>query len=231
MRSTLDRIGLLRDRLGSRIVIIDGAAGTSIQNMHLDRGRLRRPAARGMQREPGPHAPRQDPRAASTVFSTPAPILSRPTPSARPRSCWPSMGLAEHAREINRARRHDRARGGRRRQHLQVAALRRRLDGADHQAISVTGGITFDQLADAYQEQAAGLIEGGVDLLLLETVQDTLNCKAGPGRYRARDREDRHRGRASRSRARSRRWARCWPGRISRPFTPRSPIAGSSGWD
>ena len=51
--------------------------------------------------------------------------------------------------------------------------------GPTTKAISVTGGITFDQLADAYQEQAEGLIEGGVDLLLLETVQDTLNCKAG----------------------------------------------------
>src|SRR6266550_4646907 len=35
MKSISDRIGLLRDRLASRIVIIDGAAGTSIQNMHL----------------------------------------------------------------------------------------------------------------------------------------------------------------------------------------------------
>ncbi|MGH7878981.1 MAG: homocysteine S-methyltransferase family protein, partial [Candidatus Binataceae bacterium] len=46
-------------------------------------------------------------------------------------------------------------------------------------SISVTGGVTFDQVAAAYQEQAEGLIEGGVDLLLLETVMDTLNCKAG----------------------------------------------------
>ena len=34
-------------------------------------------------------------------------------------------------------------------------------------------------VARAYRElQAEGLIEGGVDILLLETVQDTLNCKA-----------------------------------------------------
>src|ERR1700739_2402118 len=51
--------------------------------------------------------------------------------------------------------------------------------GPTTKAISVTGGVTFDQLSQAYQEQAEGLIEGGVDLLLLETVQDTLNCKAG----------------------------------------------------
>jgi 5-methyltetrahydrofolate--homocysteine methyltransferase len=38
--------------------------------------------------------------------------------------------------------------------------------------------VTFDELADAYEEQARGLIDGGVDLLLVETVFDTLNCKA-----------------------------------------------------
>src|SRR6185503_12651673 len=39
-------------------------------------------------------------------------------------------------------------------------------------------GVSFDELANAYREQARGLIDGGVDLLLIETVFDTLNCKA-----------------------------------------------------
>jgi 5-methyltetrahydrofolate--homocysteine methyltransferase len=38
--------------------------------------------------------------------------------------------------------------------------------------------VTFEQVKDAYREQARGLIDGGVDLLLIETVFDTLNCKA-----------------------------------------------------
>lgn len=38
--------------------------------------------------------------------------------------------------------------------------------------------ITFDQLKEAYKEQAKGLIEGGSDLLLVETIFDTLNAKA-----------------------------------------------------
>jgi len=38
--------------------------------------------------------------------------------------------------------------------------------------------ITFDQLRDAYSEAAQALIEGGVDLLLIETIFDTLNAKA-----------------------------------------------------
>lgn len=38
--------------------------------------------------------------------------------------------------------------------------------------------ITFDGLKDAYIEQVNALLDGGVDLLLVETVFDTLNCKA-----------------------------------------------------
>jgi 5-methyltetrahydrofolate--homocysteine methyltransferase len=40
-------------------------------------------------------------------------------------------------------------------------------------------GVTFDKLRDVYYEQARGLVEGGADLLLLETIFDTLNAKAG----------------------------------------------------
>lgn len=39
--------------------------------------------------------------------------------------------------------------------------------------------VTYDELYDAYSEQIEGLMEGGVDVLLFETVFDTLNLKAG----------------------------------------------------
>lgn len=38
--------------------------------------------------------------------------------------------------------------------------------------------ISFDELADAYYEQIRGLVDGGADILLVETIFDTLNCKA-----------------------------------------------------
>jgi 5-methyltetrahydrofolate--homocysteine methyltransferase len=38
--------------------------------------------------------------------------------------------------------------------------------------------VSFDQLREAYREQAAGLLEGGCDLFLVETIFDTLNAKA-----------------------------------------------------
>ncbi len=38
--------------------------------------------------------------------------------------------------------------------------------------------VTFDEVAEAYAEQVRGLIDGGVDILLIETIFDTLNAKA-----------------------------------------------------
>jgi 5-methyltetrahydrofolate--homocysteine methyltransferase len=38
--------------------------------------------------------------------------------------------------------------------------------------------VSFDEVSEAYYEQVKGLVEGGVDLLLIETIFDTLNAKA-----------------------------------------------------
>jgi len=38
--------------------------------------------------------------------------------------------------------------------------------------------VTFDEIVDIYREQCAALVEGGADFILIETVFDTLNCKA-----------------------------------------------------
>ena len=38
--------------------------------------------------------------------------------------------------------------------------------------------VTFDELVEAYLEQARGLVDGGADVLLVETIFDTLNAKA-----------------------------------------------------
>ncbi|OXM16454.1 methionine synthase [Paenibacillus herberti] len=51
--------------------------------------------------------------------------------------------------------------------------------GPTTKTLSVTGGVTFEGLVESYMEQAVALIEGGVDAMLLETSQDTLNVKAG----------------------------------------------------
>ncbi|QOY35875.1 methionine synthase [Anaerobacillus isosaccharinicus] len=50
--------------------------------------------------------------------------------------------------------------------------------GPTTKSLSVTGGATFEDLIEAYEQQAYGLLLGGVDLLLIETSQDTRNVKA-----------------------------------------------------
>lgn len=50
--------------------------------------------------------------------------------------------------------------------------------GPTTKSLSVTGGVTFEKLVEAYEQQVRGLIKGGVDLLLLETSQDMRNVKA-----------------------------------------------------
>ncbi len=51
--------------------------------------------------------------------------------------------------------------------------------GPTTKTLSVTGGITFDELVESFEEQTRALIDAGVDALLIETCQDTLNVKAG----------------------------------------------------
>ena len=43
---------------------------------------------------------------------------------------------------------------------------------------AATRGVSYDELVDAYYEQTRGLIDGGADILLVETIFDTLNSKA-----------------------------------------------------
>ncbi|RNC29113.1 MAG: Methionine synthase [Candidatus Dichloromethanomonas elyunquensis] len=58
--------------------------------------------------------------------------------------------------------------------------------GPTTKMLALTGGIDFAELEEAYYRQAKGLLEGGADLLLIETCQDTLNVKAaGSGIIRA----------------------------------------------
>ena len=51
--------------------------------------------------------------------------------------------------------------------------------GPTNKALFVTGGLSFDELRAIYLEQLTALMDGGVDLLLLETAHDILNLKAG----------------------------------------------------
>jgi len=178
MRRVSDRLRLLRDVLTERIVVIDGAAGTSIQMMHLSAADFGGPQLEGCNENLVRTRPDKVRELHEGFLGAGADIIETNSFGATS-IVLAEYGLAEHAREINRlaariARSAADAGGTARRPRFVAGSM-----GPTTKTISVTGGVTFDQLAAAYQEQAEGLIEGGVDLLLLETVQDTINCKAG----------------------------------------------------
>jgi 5-methyltetrahydrofolate--homocysteine methyltransferase len=178
--------GMLRAALGERILVLDGAMGTMIQaaglraedfggaryegcNEHLN---LTRPdVIRGI------HA---------AYLEVGADVVSTNTFGCAPYVLG-EYGLADRAYEITRAaarlaREAADAAGGRRR--FVVGAM-----GPGTRSISVTRNVTFDEVREAYALQARALLDGGVDALLLETQQDTLNLKAAAIGLRAAMRE------------------------------------------
>jgi len=50
-------------------------------------------------------------------------------------------------------------------------------------SLALTGGVSFDEMKNSFQQQIISLIEGGADIILLETSQDSLNLKAGMAAY------------------------------------------------
>ena len=103
--------------------------------------------------------------------------------------------------------------------------------GPTTKAITVTGGVTFPELLENFYEQAKGLVEGGADILLLETCQDTRNIKAGLLAIQRLGSELGLPHSRRWSPAPSSRWAPCSPARPPTPSTPRSrtPICSPIG--
>ena len=172
------RVETLKSFLEERILVMDGAMGTSIQGRGLgpdDFGGLEYEGCNEYLVLTRPDVIADIHRG---FLEAGADIIETDTFGATS-VVLAEYGLAHEARRINR----------------EAAVLARRAAdeastpdkprfvagsmGPTTKTISVTGGITFSELVPAYQEQAAGLIEGGVDVLLLETSQDTSNVKAG----------------------------------------------------
>ncbi len=179
-RSTHPQSRYLQE-LERRVIIFDGAMGTNIQNYHLG------PADYGGERTEGCNEylviTRPDVIGAihSGFMEAGCDVLETDTFTGS-RLKLDEYGLGERTREIN----------------LAAAQLARRvadrystpdkprfvagsigptgmLPSSDDPALS---NITYQQLAEIFREQATALIEGGVDLLLIETSQDILEVRA-----------------------------------------------------
>src|ERR671919_951531 len=176
-----------------RILVLDGAMGTMIQELKLDEGGYRGARFDAWNREvrgnndllilTRPDAIRKIHRA---YFQAGADIVSTNTFSSTT-IAQADYGMQEIARELN-------VEGAKLAR--QAADLAEKEDGRPRFVAGALGptnrtasispdvsnpgfcAVTFDELRLAYGEQARGLIEGGADILLIETIFDTLNAKA-----------------------------------------------------
>ncbi len=172
-----DRIVLLKDLMTRRILVLDGAMGTSIQNLDLD------PEAFGGAEFDGcnEYLSVVNPGAILDIhrsfLAAGADIIETDTFGGTP-LVLAEYGLAERARELNRAAAEIAVRAAAEFATPDKPRFVAGSMGPTTKTISVTGGVTFDEMVAHYREQAAGLIEGGADFLMVETSQDTLNVKA-----------------------------------------------------
>ena len=168
----------LIDALETRVLCMDGAMGTMLQEARLTAADFGGPALEGCNENLVRTRPDVLLGIHRAYLQAGADIIETDTFGSAS-IVLAEYGLADRAREISR-RAAELARQAA--DELSTPAKPRWVAGSmgpTTKAISVTGGVTFDALRDAYYEQAAGLVEGGADILVLETCQDTRNVKAG----------------------------------------------------
>ena len=171
------RIRTLKSQLNSRVVIVDGAMGTSIQALNLAPSDFGGPEFDGCNEYLNLLQPEIIKNIHRTFLEAGADILETNSFGATPLVLG-EYGLADKAQEINKVAAElarEVATEYSSQSHLRFVAGSM---GPTTKAISVTGGVTWDELAEHYYIQALGLIQGNADFLLLETSQDTLNVKA-----------------------------------------------------
>nr|WP_281280574.1 methionine synthase [Salibacterium salarium] len=173
MNTTTD----FKERLKQSILFLDGAMGTMLQNANLDAEDFGGEHYDGCNEYLNVTAPHVIDRIYREYLQAGADIIETNTFGATS-IVLADYDLQEKAKELN----------------IEAAKLAKKATneyssadqprfvagamGPTTKSLSVTGGATFDELVDAYQEQAIGLIEGGSDIFLLETSQDMRNVKA-----------------------------------------------------
>jgi 5-methyltetrahydrofolate--homocysteine methyltransferase len=167
----------LRELLAQRILVLDGAMGTMLQQRNLSAADFGGSSLEGCNENLVRTRPDVVLDIHRKYFEAGSDIVETNSFGATPLVLG-EYGLQAEAHELNR---------------LAASLARQAADefstsvkprfvagsmGPTTKAITVTGGVTFEGLQDTYYVQAKGLVEGGVDLLLVETSQDTRNIKA-----------------------------------------------------
>jgi 5-methyltetrahydrofolate--homocysteine methyltransferase len=169
----MGRMRSLKHALTERILVLDGAMGTMIQAAGLTAEDFGGASLDGCNEHLNLTRPDVIRDIHAAYFDAGADCASTNTFGCAPYVLG-EYGLAERAYEICRAAaRIAREAADARGERFVIGAM-----GPSTRSISVTRNVTWDKVMDGYEVQAAGLIAGGVDALLLETQQDTLNLKA-----------------------------------------------------
>lgn len=171
------RSQLLVDTLKSRILVLDGAMGTALQDKNLTAADFGGEALEGCNENLVLTRPDVISSIHENYLKSGCDIVETNTFGGTP-LVLDEYGLGSKTFEINKIA-----------AELAAAACKK-FDTADKprfvagsigpttKAISVTGGITFEELIKNFYAQAKALYAGGVDYFLLETCQDTRNIKA-----------------------------------------------------
>lgn len=173
----MDVTRTLEELLAERILILDGAMGTMLQRRRLTAADFGGPASEGCFE----NLVRTRPDVVSEIhrdyLRAGADIIETNSFSGTG-LVLAGYGLADAAHALNR----EAARLARQAaDEFSTSSKPRFVAGAmgpTNKAISVTGGVTFTELVRNFYQQASALLEGGADLLLLETCQDTRTVKA-----------------------------------------------------
>lgn len=167
----------IQERMKEKILILDGAMGTQLQVMDLSADDFGGEAYDGCNEYLNITRPEMIGNIHERYLEAGADVIETNTFGATS-VVLADYGLEDHTEVINREAAVCAVKAAERYSTPQHPRYVAGALGPTTKTLSVTGGVTFDVLVQAYREQVRGLIQGGVDVLLLETAQDTLNIKA-----------------------------------------------------
>ncbi|HKP86996.1 MAG TPA: methionine synthase [Blastocatellia bacterium] len=173
----MERTRLLEELLAERILVLDGATGTAIQAHDLTAADFGGPQLEGCNENLVLTRPDVVLDIHRGYLDAGADIIETNTFGGTG-IVLAEYGLEDRVHELNEtaarlARQAAAERSTSNRPRFVAGSI-----GPTTKSITVVGGITFDQLVKAFHDQAAGLVAGGADILLVETQLDTRNVKA-----------------------------------------------------
>lgn len=172
-----ERTALLRNRLKERVLVLDGGTGSALQEENLTAKDFGGDELEGCNENLVFTRPDVVKRLHTRYLGAGADIVETNTFGATPLVLG-EYGLSDKAYQVNLLASQFAREACKEFSTPEWPRFVAGSIGPTTKAISLTGGITFDELEKHYFEQARGLYDGGTDYFLIETCNDTTNIKA-----------------------------------------------------